>query len=215
MVEHVYAGLICPSAFALFCPQFADSEAPSRAARSPSFFPIQQFKCGRPAIINTHHSAPYLPSKHCELQLLTFGICICSPSADAKSAFAKVAMKVCNQHSSEVRYRLTNVVSARYGANITPADGILIFFNLPDLVPGSGMSSGDKPHPLARNFLELQRRSAKGYACPLCTEVHHQEQTLWDHALRNHQNSLGELGSTEVARRRQFRQQALDKAYVN
>ena len=114
-------------------------------------------------------------------------------------------------------YRFTNVVSAKYGANIAPSDAVIIFFSLPDLVPGSGMNSGDKPHPLVRNFLELQRRSAKGWPCPLCTEEYHQEQTLWDHGLQDHQNSLGELESTEVASRvrRQFRQQALDKAYVD
>ena len=108
------------------------------------------------------------------------------------------------------------MASARYGANVTRADAIIIFFSVPDLVAGLGMNPGDKPHPIAQDFLKLQRRSARGYACPLCTEVYHQEQTLWDHGLKNHRDSLGELGSTEVAStRRHFRQQALDKAYVD
>ena len=93
------------------------------------------------------------------------------------------------------------------GANVTPANIITIFLILPDLLVGPGMSSGEKAHPLARRILEHQRRSAKGYACPLCTEVYHEEQTLWDHALKIHQNLHGE--------RRHFRQQALDKAYVD
>lgn len=79
------------------------------------------------------------------------------------------------------------------------------------------MNLGDKSHPLAQKILEHQRRCAKGYACPLCTDVYHQEQTLWDHALKNHLNLLGDLESTEMANavRKRFRQQALDKAYVD
>ena len=79
------------------------------------------------------------------------------------------------------------------------------------------MNPGDKSHPLTQKILQHQRRAAKGYACPLCTEVYHQEQTLWDHGLKNHLDLLGELGSTEMANamRKKFRQQALDKAYVD
>ena len=106
------------------------------------------------------------------------------------------------------------------GANVTPANAIIIFLNLLDLVAGPGMNSGDKSHPFARNYLEHQRRSANGYACPFCTEVYHQDQepALWEHGLQNHPDSLGNLGSTEMANtviRRRFRQQALDKAYVD
>ena len=100
------------------------------------------------------------------------------------------------------------------GANITPANGIIISLNLLDLVAGPGMNLGDKAHPIAQNFLEHQRRSAKGYACPLCTDLYYQDQILWDHALKNHRDSLGDLGSMEMANtvRKRFRQQALDKA---
>ena len=37
-------------------------------------------KCGSPAVINRHPSAPYLPLKHCESQLLTLEIWIYLPS---------------------------------------------------------------------------------------------------------------------------------------
>ena len=100
------------------------------------------------------------------------------------------------------------------GANVTPANAIIIFLSLP---AGSGMNPGDKSHPLTQKILEHQRRVAKGYACPFCTEVYHQEQTLWDHALKNHLNLLGDLGSTEMANamQKKVRQQALQKAYVD
>ena len=73
-----------------------------------------------------------------------------------------------------------------------------------------------KPNPLARDFLESKRRSAKGYACPFCTEVYHQEPKIWEHALQNHRASLGDLKTEEKTEsaRKQFRQLALDKAYV-
>ena len=76
------------------------------------------------------------------------------------------------------------------------------------------MNPGGTSHPLTQKILQHQRRAAKGYACPLCTDLYHQEQTLWDHALKNHLNVLGESGPTEVANetRKRFRQQALDKA---
>jgi hypothetical protein len=73
-----------------------------------------------------------------------------------------------------------------------------------------------KPNPLARDFLESKRKSAKGYACPFCTDIYTQEPRIWRHGLQNHRMSLGNLETQEKTEeaRRQFRQQALEKGYV-
>ncbi len=70
----------------------------------------------------------------------------------------------------------------------------------------------NKVHPFT-GFLELQRKTAKGYTCPICEEIYHQEPKIWAHGLRNHQEYLGNTGSTEKAEgiRKRFRQEALDK----
>ena len=70
-------------------------------------------------------------------------------------------------------------------------------------------------HPLA-DFLELQRKTAKGYACPVCTQTLSQEPKIWEHGVQNHPEYLGDIGSAEKAdnARQRFRQEALDKAYV-
>lgn len=129
--------------------------------------------------------------------------------------FAKAMFNIEKRTARSVTH--TQVSCLLDGANITPANGIVIFLNLPDLVAGPGMDLGDRSHPLAQKFLEYQRRSTKGYPCPSCTDVYHQEQTLWDHALKIHRESLGDLGSTEMVNtvRKRFRQEALDKAYVD
>ncbi|KAL2043723.1 hypothetical protein N7G274_003242 [Stereocaulon virgatum] len=67
--------------------------------------------------------------------------------------------------------------------------------------------------PLERDFLESKRKSAKGYACPVCNDIYTQEPRLWGHGLQNHRAFLGGLGTEEETKeaRRQFRQQALEK----
>jgi len=75
----------------------------------------------------------------------------------------------------------------------------------------------NRDHPLGRDFLELQRKSAKGYTCPVCGDIFTAEPKLWDHGSRNHPGYLEDLGSTEKAEggaRKRFRQEALDQTYV-
>ena len=73
-----------------------------------------------------------------------------------------------------------------------------------------------KSNPFDRDFLESKRKSAKGYACPFCTDIYTQEPIIWRHGLQNHRAFLGDLRTEEKTEeaRRQFRQQALDKGYV-
>ncbi len=75
----------------------------------------------------------------------------------------------------------------------------------------------NKDHPLGRNFLELQRKTAKGYTCPVCGEVFSAEPKLWDHGVRKHPDHLADLDLMEKAEgpaRSRYRQEALDYTYV-
>ena len=77
---------------------------------------------------------------------------------------------------------------------------------------GAGMST---EHPITRNFLELQRKTARGFACPLCEQIYHEDLKIWNHGVSKHAQYLGTLGSGEKAQdgaRRRFRQQAIEKA---
>jgi len=77
------------------------------------------------------------------------------------------------------------------------------------------MSNESKPHYLARKFQDFQRSTARGYICPVCTEAFQQEPRLWQHAKSLHPDSLGypDVGG-EAEARKQFKQQAVDRAYV-
>lgn len=75
----------------------------------------------------------------------------------------------------------------------------------------------NKDHPLQRDFLELQRKTAKGYTCPVCGGLYLAEPKLWDHGVRSHPGYLEGLGWTEKAEagaRKRYRQEALDQTYV-
>ena len=77
------------------------------------------------------------------------------------------------------------------------------------------MSSTDKPHFLARKFQDLQRSTARGYICPVCSEAFQAEPKLWQHAKSLHPNSLGYTEEAQEAdARKQFRQEAIDRAYA-
>lgn len=75
----------------------------------------------------------------------------------------------------------------------------------------------NRDHPLGRDFLELQRKTARGYTCPLCGGIFSAEPKLWAHGVRNHQGYLEDLAAMEKAEggaRKRFRQEALDETYV-
>ena len=80
------------------------------------------------------------------------------------------------------------------------------------------MSNSSKPHPLARQFQDFQRQSAKGYVCPFCTDSDNrftQELKLWQHAKAQHQDLVGHLDpSDEADARKRLRINAMDRAYV-
>ena len=73
-----------------------------------------------------------------------------------------------------------------------------------------------KPDLVKHDYLELRRKTARGYACPFCRETYQAEPKLWSHGTQNHRSLLGDWQSTEAADvvRKQYRQQAIDKAYV-
>ena len=77
------------------------------------------------------------------------------------------------------------------------------------------MSNESKHHFLVRKIQDSQRSIARGYVCPVCTELFQQEPKLWQHAKSSHPEALGytELAG-EAEARKQFRQEALDRAYV-
>ena len=83
------------------------------------------------------------------------------------------------------------------------------------------MTQGSRGLPVTRNFLELQRPSKKGYCCPICPEISHQEPRIWhqepriwEHALKVHKELLGALETPEMVRvaRQKYREQALAHA---
>ena len=77
------------------------------------------------------------------------------------------------------------------------------------------MSNDTKHHFLARKIQDFQRSTARGYVCPACTELFQQEPKLWQHAKSSHPGSLGYTDPAgEAEARKQFRQEAIDRAYV-
>ena len=77
------------------------------------------------------------------------------------------------------------------------------------------MSNESKHHFLARKIQDFQRSTARGYVCPVCTELFQQEPKLWQHAKSSHPDSLGySEPAGEAEARKQFRQEAIDRAYV-
>lgn len=73
----------------------------------------------------------------------------------------------------------------------------------------------EKPHFLARRFQNLQRRTARGFICPICSQYYEQEPKIWEHAVRAHLEVLGISSPTEQNEiRKKFRNEAMERAYV-
>ncbi len=75
--------------------------------------------------------------------------------------------------------------------------------------------SNEKSHFLARKIQDFQRSTSRGYVCLFCSESFLQEPKLWEHAKRSHAESFEyDDASGEADARKQFRHEAMDKAYV-
>ena len=73
------------------------------------------------------------------------------------------------------------------------------------------MSEG--PHFLARKIQNFQRASARGYACPLCSQYYLHEPKFWEHAVSSHLEVLGISAATEQNEiRKKFRTEAMENA---
>jgi len=74
----------------------------------------------------------------------------------------------------------------------------------------------EKPAFVARKFQDAQKLAAKGYFCPLCSDTFHVDQKLWEHAKKQHGQQLGLVDvADDENTRKQFRREAIAKAYVD
>lgn len=70
-------------------------------------------------------------------------------------------------------------------------------------------------HFVTRKFQDFQKLSARGYVCPICAEGFQDEPRLWTHAKTLHLQDLGiSEGGDEAEKRRQFKSEAIERAYV-
>lgn len=73
----------------------------------------------------------------------------------------------------------------------------------------------EKPHFLARKIQDYQRLSARGFVCPICDQYFQHEPKLWEHAQATHLQAPKSSTSNEGDDiRKQFRNEAMEKAYV-